>query len=53
MLWFNFILGSTCFELLSILSAVVPEHGNGYKTNKNRKLTDFKIFGPKLNLDHN
>jgi len=36
-LWFNFILGSTCFELLSILSAIVPEHGNGCKTKENKK----------------
>lgn len=54
MLWFNFILGSTCFELLSILSAIFPEHGSGCKTKENRKWTGFKnYFGPKRNLNYN
>ena len=36
MLWFKFILGFMCFELVSILFAIVPDIGNEYRTKENK-----------------
>ena len=41
------------FELVSILSAIVPDYGNDYMTTENNNWTSFKNFAPKLNLNHN
>jgi len=35
MLWFKFILGLKCFELVSILFAIIPDCGNEYTTKVN------------------
>ena len=42
-----------CFELVSILFAIVPDYGNEYMTKENKNWTSFKNFAPKLNLNHN
>ena len=52
MLWFRFILGFMCFELVSILFANVPDYGNEYMTKENKNWTSFKNFAPKLNSNH-
>jgi len=36
------------FELVSILSAIVPDYGNDYMTKENNNWTSFKNFAPKL-----
>ena len=41
------------FELVSILFAIFPDYGNEYMTKENNNWTSFKIFAPKLNLNHN
>ena len=41
------------FELVSISFAIVLVYGNEYMTKKNKNLTSFKNFAPKLNLNHN
>ena len=53
MLWFKFIFGLKFFELVSILFAIVPDHGNEYTTKENKNWTSFKNFAPKLILNHN
>ena len=54
MLWFKFIFGLMFFELVSILFAIVPDHGIEYVTKKKKKnWTSFQNFAPKLNLNHN
>ena len=53
MLWFKFILGLMFFQLVSILLAIVPDHGNEYMTKENKNGTSFQNFAPKLNLNHN
>ena len=52
MLWFRFILGFMCFELVSIWFANVPDYGNEYMTKENKNWTSFKNFAPKLNSNH-
>jgi len=44
MVWFKFILGLKIFELVSILSAIVPDYGNEYMTKENKNWTSFKDF---------
>ena len=41
------------FQLVSILLAIVPDHGNEYMTKENKNGTSFQNFAPKLNLNHN
>ena len=53
MLWFKFILGLMCFELVPILFAIVLDYGNEYMTKETNNWTSFKNFAPKLNLNHN
>ena len=53
MLWFKFIFGFMVFELVSILFAIFPDYGNEYTTEENKNWASFKIFAPKLNLNHN
>ena len=41
------------FQLVSILLAIVPDHGNEYMAKENKNGTSFQNFAPKLNLNHN
>ena len=45
MLWFKFFFGLMLFELVSILFAIVPDHGIEYVTKKKKKIEPvFKIL---------
>ena len=41
------------FQLVSILLAIVPDHGNEYTTKENKNWTSFPNFATKLHLNHN